>query len=290
MKYKNFDSQEFLNAFYTITLTKSDKGVDMINTRTLNFFVSFLSQKGFRNLAALFAYALDNDRVYVDIAQKTITVEGGKLKTNVEALPQSLKQLSEFGELSQELGGVSLSVPVIGEILAVLGVLFSVINLFSNEAKTKGDEEKEKMKSVRDGYDAFWNNYKNSGRPLNKKPEALAKAFSAVTMQYLFNLQPKCQTGTINCSKEHLQYALRCRYTVELCAAVVNIVSKYWNDENWKEFIDNYQAIEAQISGLNIPNTNPPSLIPPTPEEQKAGLGGLIIPVGIGLAALKFLK
>lgn len=282
MKYKGYDSEEFLTNLYAIKVV-SNNGKEVISESSLQSFTNFLRSKNMDVLADLFRFALSQNNIYVFIAQKVIDVQNGKIVTNENNLPDDLKRLSEFAKISDNLPLVNLPIPVISEILAGLGIIFSLINIFSSEARTKGQEARVKMLGVADGYNAFWNNWKASGRIKSKQGEAYIKAFSSVMMKETAALQPKCVSGSVDCSKEHLQYVVRCEYAVQLTKSLVQIVSQYWNEASWKSFIDDYTSILNQLVTVPIPIKQPP--VVQSEITEKTGIGSLVVPaVGVFLA------
>ena len=280
--YKGYDLDEFRNNLYNIKVVTKD-GNEIVSESSLQSFINFLRSKKMDNLATVFKYALSQNNVYVFIAQKLITVEDGKIVTKSDQLPTELKTLTDFGDLANSLLNIRIPIPVLSEILSGLQIILGFLNLLSNEAKNKGTEEKNKMMQIYNSYNSFWLGYKQS-RDLTKKTEAYIKAFSAVCMKELERLQPKCNVGTVNCSKEHVQYVVRCKYLVEFSSTLVDLITEFWNEVNWRTFIDNYQTITANLVNLPTPE---PIKQPETEitEKSGSGLGGLIA-AGVGLFAL----
>jgi len=268
MVYRGYDSEKFITALRGIK-EKNVNGqwiVDLQSHKSARIF--FESQTDFRELADFLRICFDY--WYIEtIANKAIFLDGsGKIvgNDNINNEFGELANLLGFSKTANDFMKIGLNIPVIGEVLSGFSVLSSFVGIFTNESRTKSFEAKEKLALTGAGYN--YSNYQGVDRDVRR--------VCNTALLQLYRARPKCISATNNCFVEHLRYALRAELLIACTDFLTSMVSTYLNDANFKQFINDWKFIKAQMLAV------PPKVIqqqtPPVSQDDNKGcLGSMLL-------------
>jgi hypothetical protein len=280
MIYRGYDSELFVQAFRNIKEIEKSTGWEVNQSTLDSTIVFFRSQKDFEEMETLLRISFDY--YYIEnLASKAIYLDNqGNIQGN-DNLNQTFAELGGllgFSKVASEFGKIGLNIPIIGEVISGFSVLSSFVGLFSNEARTKSFEAKNKLGSTGDGYN--YNNYQGVERDVRR--------VSRIALLQLSRKRPLCQSPSNPCYVEHLRFALRAELQIAGTDFITEMVSTFLNDTNFKKFIDEWKFIKAQIKAL------PPNVInlqtnPPSPQVDSGCLGVTIFLTVTALTSLGLL-
>lgn len=278
MKYKGFDSEEFRNVVSNIVEIQ-ESGVWKINSGSVDNAINYFNQKKLSEFGTLIRLAYDHYFVENAVTKLILLDANNKVKSADINGIEELKGLAAFTEEANKLAGVSLAVPVLGEIVTGLAVVFNVINLLSNEPRTRSFNMKDKLIKK---YEAH-NSYKNL--PAGSMERNVTRT-TGISMRQLGDLRPKCISPSTACAVEHLRYELRGEFTLNACESIVSITSEYFTESGFKKFIDDYQL----IVNISIPKVIQQQQQQTPPVKEPTSGGGSIMPLVAGAIGLYLLN
>jgi hypothetical protein len=180
----------------------------------------------------------------------------------------------ELNKANEWLGGLSLvglSIPVIGEVLALVTAIFGNISLEVYSDISKSNIAVNRFKE--------WTNYINPtyGKPINNiLPSTASINYCLNYNPTLYNLVPKCISPSSNCSSEHKRFQLMIHLIRQSQEGYFEIYKNFVQGKNIQDFNNEFYY----LSNLNIKTPIDDIKNPPI---NKAGFSfiGIIILLGI---------
>ncbi|MCC7332643.1 MAG: hypothetical protein IT232_08555 [Flavobacteriales bacterium] len=276
MKYKGYDSNQFAQVISNIVEAQTSGGGYRITQSSMDTAISFFNQQKMPEFGTLLRCAFD---IYFseNYSTEMLTISGDKIQMKPMSNVPALKNLEAFSNEANKLGNISLPIPFFSEIVSGLGVVFSVLSIFSNEPRTKSFNIKDALIKA---YEAN-NIYKN--KPAGSLERNILRT-TGISMRVLADLRPKCVSPSQACALEHLRFVLRAEILKSACKSVSDISIQYFNDNNFKKFVDEYQLIVGVALPVNIKQPIQQQ------QQQQTEKKSSIVPVIAGVAGLYLLN
>jgi len=260
--YKTINLNEFRRKIAAITAN------NRWNDNAVGVMTRFANDSGMSELGTLIWLALSTTHCgrYVDEYQN---IKDG----SQQGYSKFFTELNDFSVQAGKSVGLSLPIPLLGEIVQGFELFNVIIGLFGSEARTKSYNISEVLIKRKDG---FWSpNY--PGHDLLASSTAGWACWAA-------SRRPGCRTGSENCSREHYRYTAKTKLLIMVQDAYVEIIETYFNPENFADLVDNWEKIKEELISVIIPTGHGSGTIV---HEEKGGCLGLF--VGLTLVGVSVL-